>query len=133
MQTGPNTMSERERLRQLEQFRDMLMPNLSNMEKNIYGALNQISFSIAAVVEALKAKGALTDEEIKEQAEKLKKVIEEQQKQTENQNKIVVPGQSEGPKIVSQEELANLKADLPAPDNEKGPKPEGKDNTALAR
>ncbi len=112
MQQNANTLSERERLRQLEQFRDMLMPNLSNMERNMFGALNQISFSVAAIVEALKAKGVLTDEEIKVEAEKLKKVIEEQQKQSQDQNKIIVPGQQPEPKVVSQEELSNLKADL---------------------
>ena len=118
MQPNAGNISERERLRQLEQFRDMLMPNLSNMERGLYGALNQISFSIAAVVEALKAKGALTDEEIKVQAEKLKKTIEEEQKkaQEQNQSKIVVPGQPAGPKVVSQEELAGLKADLGSDD-----------------
>lgn len=118
MQGNTGNISERERLRQLEQFRDMLVPNLTNMERGLYGALNQISFSIAAVVEALKAKGALTDEEIKVQAEKLKKTIEEEQKkaqekaQTQNQSKIIVPGQPAGPRVVSQEELAGLKADL---------------------
>jgi len=114
MQTNTGNISERERIRNLEQFRDMLMSNLPNMERGLYGALNQISFSIAAVVEALKAKGALTDEEIKVQAEKLKKTIEEEQKkaQAQNQNKIVVPGQPSGPKVVSQEELSNLNADL---------------------
>jgi len=114
MQTNTGNISERERLRQLEQFRDMLMPNLSNMERNLYGALNQISFSVAAVVESLKIKGILTDEEIKVQAEKLKKSIEEEQKkqQAQDQSKIIVPGQPAGPKVVSQEELANLTTDL---------------------
>lgn len=125
MQQSANTLSERARLQQLEQFRDMLMPNLSNMEKNMFGALNQISFSIAAIVEALKAKGILTDDEIKVQAEKLKKVIEEQQKQAQKQeqSKIIVPGQPPGPKVVSQEELSSLKAEESIPKVEKPEEP----------
>lgn len=54
---------------------------MKQIEKNMFTALNQVSFSQGVVVNTLKKKGVVTEDDLKAEGENLNEVI--QQKQVE--------------------------------------------------
>lgn len=104
-------LSERQKIKELEDFAKNLGPTLQAMERNLLTAMNQLSFSLGVVVETMKAKNLITEEELKIQGEKLNEMI--QKRQEELNKKIVVPGQdSKVVNILKQDSLENLGSDL---------------------
>jgi hypothetical protein len=104
-------LSERQKIKVLEDFAENLGPTLQAMERNLLTAMHQLSFSLGVVVETMKAKGLITEEELKIQGEKLNEMIQKRQK--ELNKKIVVPGQdSKVVNILKQDSLENLGSGL---------------------
>lgn len=96
------------RLDKLWQWAEDLGQSLPRMEQNIGGALTSLQHQINSIIIALKTAGILTDEQLAEASEEARKFMEEKHKEALQEQEEQIKAAS-GPKIVSAEELENLK------------------------